>query len=81
VVVAADYGAWRVDYADHSGGWPRTVRIRSAEPGRVDATARIEQLEINTAIEDRAFTLTVPGDAERITLQDLIAIAPLRGPS
>jgi hypothetical protein len=79
VVVAADYGPWLVDYADHMNGWPRTVRIRSREPGRVDATARLDQLEINVPIDDRAFTVEVAADAERITLNDLRAIAPLRG--
>jgi hypothetical protein len=80
VVVAADYGPWLVDYADHLNGWPRTVRIRSREAGRVDATARLDQLEINVPIDDRAFTVDVAADAERITLNDLRAIAPLRGP-
>lgn len=78
LVAAADYGAWLVDYADHLTGWPRTVRIRSREPGRVDVTVRVDQLEINTEIDDRAFSVDVPPDAERITLNDLRAIAPLR---
>jgi hypothetical protein len=79
MVVAADYGPWLVDYADHLNGWPRTVRIRSKEPGRVDATARIAELQVNVPIDDQAFEVAVPSSAERITLQDLRAIAPLRG--
>jgi hypothetical protein len=78
VVAAADYGPWLVDYADHGSGFARTVRIRSREPGRVDATARLEQLEVNVAIDDGAFVVEVPPEAERITLNDLRAIAPLR---
>jgi hypothetical protein len=78
VVVAADYGPWLVDYADHLNGWPRTVRIRSKDAGRVDATARLDQLEANQPIDDRAFAVDVPAGAERITLNDLRAIAPLR---
>jgi hypothetical protein len=78
VVVAADYGPWLIDYGDHVGGWPRTVRIRSREPGRVDATARLDQVQINVDLDERAFTVDVPADAERITLDDLRAIAPLR---
>jgi hypothetical protein len=81
VVAAADYGPWLVDYSDHLNGWPRTVRIRSREPGRVDATARLDQVEVNTIIDDRAFIVEVPASAERITLNDLRAIAPLRGES
>jgi hypothetical protein len=75
VVAAADYGSWLVDYADHRNGWPRTVRIRSRDAGRVDATARLDQLEINTAIDDRAFSVDIPATAERITLNDLRAMA------
>jgi len=78
VVAAADYGPWLIDYADHLNGWPRTVRIRSREPGQVDATARLDQLDVNIALEERAFDVDFPADAERITLNDLRAIAPLR---
>jgi hypothetical protein len=77
VVAAADYGPWLIDYADHLNGWPRTVRIRSKEPRQVDATAQLDQLEVNTALEDKAFDIDIPADAERITLNDLRAIAPL----
>jgi hypothetical protein len=88
-VVAADHGAWRIDYSNHQGGWPRTVRIRSAErapadrtaapsrtvtPGGIDITAAIEQLEINSAIDDKAFVVDVPPGASPITLDHLRAI-------
>jgi hypothetical protein len=79
MVVAADYGPWLIDYASHLNGFPRTVRIRSKEPDRVDATAQLDQVQINTSLDDRAFTVDVPANAERITLEDLRAIAPLRG--
>jgi hypothetical protein len=86
-VVAADYGPWLVDYAGHLNSWPRTVRIRSREAGgppspertSVDATARLDQLELNVPIEDRAFDVEVSAGAERLTLNDLRAMAPLRG--
>jgi outer membrane lipoprotein-sorting protein len=78
VVVAADYGPWLVDYGDHMNGFARTVRIRSREAGRVDATARLDQFELNAAIEDRAFNVDVPADAERLTIDQLRSIAPLR---
>jgi hypothetical protein len=79
VVVAADYGPWLVDYGGHLNGWPRTVRIRSKDPGRVDATAELDQVQINTDLDERAFQVDIPASAERITLDDLKAIAPLRG--
>jgi hypothetical protein len=89
VVAAADYGAWLVDYADHLNGFPRTVRIRNrpsvssvssvGSVSSVDATSRLDQLEVNVPIDDRAFSVDVPPNAEIITLNDLRAIAPLRG--
>jgi outer membrane lipoprotein-sorting protein len=88
-VVAADHGAWRIDYTNHQGGWPRTVRIRSAErspgertaaasssvtPAGIDITATIEQLEINAGIDEKAFVIDVPPGASPITLDHLRAI-------
>ena len=87
-VIAADHGAWRVDYADHQNLWPRSVRIRSAEDpatagagARIDITARLEQLEINTTIDERAFVVMIPSGASPITLEDLRSVAPLKGPT
>jgi hypothetical protein len=83
VVTAADYGAWHVDYSAHSGGFPRVVRIRNApgsrSPGEggIDITARIEQLQVNTQINPRAWTVDVPSDADPMTLEELRSIAPL----
>lgn len=79
VVAAADYGPWLVDYDNHLNGFPRTVRIRSREPDVVDATAQLDQVQINTSLDDRAFTVDVPANAVPITLDDLRSIAPLRG--
>jgi outer membrane biogenesis lipoprotein LolB len=89
VVAAADHGQWRIDYANHLNGWPRQVRIRSAvtsargtqTPVSVDITAALEQLEINTAIDEKAFSVAPPAGAIPITLDDLRAVAPLRGSS
>jgi outer membrane biogenesis lipoprotein LolB len=74
VLVAADYGPWHVDYSQHMSGFPRTVRIRS---GDIDITARVEQLEVNTQINPRAWSVEVPSDAEPMTLDELRSIAPL----
>lgn len=80
VVAGADLGPWRVDFADHLNGWPRTVRIRGAE-GQVDLTMRLQDLGINVDLPASAFAVAVPPDAERITLDDLRRVAPLRGSS
>jgi hypothetical protein len=74
-LVAADYGPWRVDYSQHTGGFPRRVRVHRDS---VDITARVEQLEVNTQIDPRAWAVEVPSDAEPMTLDDLRSIAPLR---
>jgi hypothetical protein len=78
VVAAADHGDWRIDYANHLNGFPRSVRIRSADAGTIDITAVIESLEVNTDIDDRAFDVTVPAAALPMTLEDLRSVAPLR---
>jgi hypothetical protein len=77
-IVAADHGAWRIDYADHQQGWPRRVRIRGGD-GAIDVTAAIDQLAVNTTLHDDVFAITIPPGADRMTLQDLRAVAPLRG--
>ena len=83
VLVAADYGPWHVDYSQHTNGFPRVVRVRSAtlrdqREAMVDITARIEQLEVNTQINPRAWLVDVPSDADPMALDDLRSIAPLR---
>lgn len=75
VVVAADYGPWRIDYAEHQGGYPRLVRIRRTEG--TDITARIGQLSVNTPIDSRAFDLEIPADYAPLTLDELRSAAPL----
>lgn len=81
VVVAADYGSWRVDYGEHLNGWPRRVRVRDAAGTALDLTARVDQLQINVDLPEAAFTVDVPPDAEPITLDDLRSVAALRGDS
>lgn len=81
VVVAADYGPWRLDYAEHLSGFPRVVRVRRSqgEPGdaATDVTARVGELEVNTVINPAAFTLEIPSDADPMTLDELRSVAPL----
>jgi hypothetical protein len=77
VLTAADYGPWHVDYAAHAGGFPRLVRVRRAGDTRIDITARVEQLEVNTQINPRAWDVAIPSDADPMTLDELRSIAPL----
>ena len=79
VVVAADYGPWRIDYADHLSGYPRVVRVRRWEDASTDLTARVGQLEVNTTLDPRAFTVDIPPDADPMTLDELRSVAALKG--
>jgi outer membrane lipoprotein-sorting protein len=56
---------------------PRRVRIRSIS-GDVDLTASLEQVEINTGIDARAFEVDAPATAAPITLAHLRSVVPLR---
>ena len=50
VLTAADYGPWHVDYSGARHRLPaRRARPRGAGDTAIDITARIEQLEVNTA--------------------------------
>lgn len=87
VVVAADYGPWHLDYSAHLSGYPRVLRVRRLRQGFgaqgregeaiTDVTARVGELEVNTAINPLAFTLEVPADADPMTLDELRSVAPL----
>jgi hypothetical protein len=84
VLTAADYGAWHIDYSGHLSGFPRVVRVRSSAlgprslgEGGIDIIARIEQLQVNTQINPRAWSVDVPSDAVPMTLDELRSIAPL----
>ncbi len=77
VLAAADYGPWRIDYSAHAAGFPRVVRVRRAGDTAIDITARVEQLEVNTQINPKAWVVDVPSDADPMTLDELRSIAPL----
>ena len=77
VLTAADYGPWRIDYSAHAGGFPRIVRVRRSGDTAIDITARVEQLQVNTAINPRAWVVDIPPDADPMTLDELRSIAPL----
>ena len=77
VVVAADFGQWRVDYADYQGDWPRTVRVRRVDGG-ADITARIGELEVNTTIDPAAFAVTIPPDFDPMTIDELRSVLVIK---
>jgi outer membrane biogenesis lipoprotein LolB len=81
VLIAADYGAWHIDYSAHAAGFPRVVRVRRAgalaKADDIDITARVEQLQVNTQINPLAWVVEIPSDADPLTLDELRSIAPL----
>lgn len=78
VLTAADYGPWRIDYSAHAAGFPRVVRVRRSGDTAIDITARLEQLDVNTQINPRAWAVEIPSDADPMTLDELRSIAPLK---
>jgi hypothetical protein len=78
-LAAVDGGGWRADYGTVQGDIPRDVRLRS-EDGRVDLTASVQQLEVNTGIDAAAFQVSVPPGTTPMTLDELRSVAPLRTP-
>jgi hypothetical protein len=75
---AARRAGWQIEYPAWSGGFPQTVRLQSDQPTlMVDLTVGLSQIETNKALEDAAFTVNVPRDAEPITLDELGQSGPL----
>ena len=77
-LAGADAPGWHADYRAVQAGVPREVRLRA--DARVDFTATLQQLEMNTSIDAAAFEVTIPADAEPMTLDELRSVAPLRTP-
>ncbi len=75
---AARRAGWQIEYASWNGNFPQSVRLQSTEPAvDVDLTATLSQLETNTDLEDAAFDVTVPPDADPITIDELRDAGPL----
>ena len=75
---AARRAGWQVEYAAWSGNFPQSVRLESDQPAvMVDLTVNLSQIETNKDLEDAAFTVNVPRDAEAITVDELRESGPL----
>jgi hypothetical protein len=78
----ADMPTWRAEYRDFSSagavnGLPRTVRLASVGSNRFDLRLTLSQVAINESLDDAAFTVQIPSDAVRITLNELKNAGPL----
>jgi hypothetical protein len=78
-VVAIDARSWRADYRTFQNGFPREVRLRSDDDG-VNLVASVQQLEVNTTIDEAAFEVDIPAGTDPMTLDELRSVAPLRTP-
>ena len=75
---AARRAGWQIEYPAWSGGFPQTVRLQATQPAlMVDLTVGLSQIETNKDLEDAAFNVNVPRDAEAITLDELRENGPL----
>ena len=62
---------WRAEYHDFHNGLPLTIRLAADDRSRFDVTLSLSQVEVNTTIDDSAFTIDVPPSARPITLEEL----------
>jgi hypothetical protein len=74
--------AWRAEYGEPDAavppnGLPRTVRLVSVGSNRFDLRLILSQVEINTKLDEGAFTIHVPATATPITLSELRTAGPL----
>jgi hypothetical protein len=74
---AARRDGWEIEYPAWSGNFPQTVRLQSTQANvNVDLTASLSQIETNKDLEDAAFNVNVPPDADPITLDELRSAGP-----
>jgi hypothetical protein len=75
---AARRPGWQIEYPSWSGMFPQSVRLQADDAAlMVDLTATMSQVETNVDLDESAFTVTVPNDAETITLDELRQNGPL----
>ena len=75
---AARRGPWQIEYEVGGGTLPAAVTLHADMPVRVDLRAAIAQVETNVDLDASAFTLTVPREAQPLSLDVLRANGPLR---
>ena len=74
-VAGAVRGQVQVLYGAFASGLPSTVHVKTGTVA--DIALRVSQLEINTAIDPKAFEVVVPDDALPLTLDELRRSGPL----
>lgn len=79
---AARRGDWQIEYPEWpaSSSFPTRVQLRAERPVAVDLRAGLSQVEADRDLGDEVFTVNVPADAERMTVEQLRQAGPLREP-
>jgi len=75
-VVAGTRGMFTVEYADHTRGLPRRVRVQANDTG-TDLTASLSQVSINVELTEDVFVARVRDDYMPITLDQWRGVSPL----
>jgi outer membrane biogenesis lipoprotein LolB len=78
-VRAARREGWQIEYQGWQGDFPASVRLQSDDTVPVDLLMTLSQIETNLDIEPAAFVLSIPADAEPMTVDQLRDAGPLRG--
>jgi hypothetical protein len=74
---------WHAEYRDFQDGRPRSIRLLGdgigSPRGRTgfDLRLALTQVDVNSALDARVFAVSVPRDAEPITLEELRQSGPL----
>jgi hypothetical protein len=75
----ASGAGWRAEYSKIVDGLPRDIRLRSDDRRRFDLHLALSQIEVNEAIDPRAFEVQIPASAEPVTIEELRTTGPLGG--
>lgn len=78
-IVAGLARPFLVEYLEHTGMWPRRVRISRQLPGNagVDLTLAVSQIETNVTLPPEAFTIDIPPGAMPMSVEQLRQAGPL----
>ena len=81
-VVAGTRGPLTVEYAEHTRGIPRRVRVQTRGAGTADTdlTATFSQVSMNIELHEDAFVAQVREDYTPITLDELRRMGLLKAP-
>ena len=72
----AQVPGWMVDFPNWAGRFPSEVVLRSVSLA-IEVRVGLSQFQANTPIDEAAFTVTVPANAQALTLTELREAGPL----